>query len=123
MSKPSPVYEIIIDTREQTPLTGWGSDVRLFRGKLDTGDYSIKGLESEICVERKSLSDWLSTIFHGQERFRNELLRMQSYAIKVIVVEASYRTILSGNYGNYSRANPSSVASMAASIFANYGLI
>ena len=45
----------IIDTREQAPLDL--SPLRTEKGTLTTGDYSIKGLESEIAIERKSLPD------------------------------------------------------------------
>ena len=49
----SPV--IIIDTREQIP---WEfRDLPTEPGTLDTGDYSVSGLEHLIAVERKSLDD------------------------------------------------------------------
>ena len=44
-------FTIIIDTREQKPWTF--TDHLTSHAKLDTGDYAIKGLEHELCIERK----------------------------------------------------------------------
>ena len=59
---PKPV--VIVDTREQAPfefagLSNWiGGTVRR---KLDVGDYSIVGMERVLRMERKSLTDLIST--------------------------------------------------------------
>jgi uncharacterized protein (DUF433 family) len=45
----------VIDTREQGPLNL--SPLRTVRRTLLTGDYSVRGLESVVAVERKSLAD------------------------------------------------------------------
>ena len=56
----------IIDTREQLPLDL--SPLQSVAGSLTTGDYSVRGLESIIAIERKGLSDLLGCV--GQERER-----------------------------------------------------
>ena len=55
----------IIDTREQLPLDL--APLRMKRGTLATGDYSIKGMEHVVSLERKSLDDLLGCIGHDQE--------------------------------------------------------
>jgi ERCC4-type nuclease len=61
---------------------------------LPTGDYSIDGHESEIAVERKSLTDLYGTIAGGRDRFERELERLSSFKIAHIVVESDWMTVL-----------------------------
>lgn len=63
---------------------------------LLTGDYSIKGLESIICVERKSKEDLFSTLRDEEhrERFKREHERMATFAFAVVVIEAGWESIL-----------------------------
>ena len=64
---------IIIDTREQKPLSFTGH--KTFRRKLDEGDYNIEELEDKIVIERKSLPDLYQSITSDHERFKREILR------------------------------------------------
>jgi ERCC4-type nuclease len=57
----------IIDTREQLPLDL--SPLGSTSGTLATGDYSVKGLEHVVAVERKSLADLLGCVGQHRERF------------------------------------------------------
>ena len=61
----------IIDSREQLPLDL--APLQTVPGTLTTGDYSVKGLESIVAIERKSLSDLLSCIGTSRERFDKEI--------------------------------------------------
>jgi hypothetical protein len=54
------------------------------------GDYSIRGLESVLSVERKSLQDLFGTLGAGRERFKKELEALASYAVAAIVIEATW---------------------------------
>ncbi len=85
----------IVDTREGLPL-----DLLLPSevATLATGDYSIKGLEHRICVERKSLPDALMCVGRERERFEACIKRMQAYEVRVLVVEASWGTIELGQW-------------------------
>lgn len=76
-------YTIVVDTREQKPL--WPVKERV---KLDVGDYSIKGLESEVAIERKSPSDLFATLGVGHSRFKAELERAQKLVYFAIVVDS-----------------------------------
>ena len=43
------MWRIIVDTREQS---GYSFSVPTVRRKLEAGDYSVKGLEERVAVER-----------------------------------------------------------------------
>lgn len=95
-------FTAIIDSREQTPvllkLNEKGDILNSQVGTLYTGDYSIKGFEDLIAIERKSLSDLMGCIGSGRERFEKEIQRLRGYEVKSIVVEGSWHDIETGNY-------------------------
>lgn len=61
---------------------------------LKTGDYSIEGLESEISVERKSLTDWYRTLGQERDRFKREIQRLSMMQDATVMIEASWPEIL-----------------------------
>lgn len=86
-------FTIVIDTREQQPY-GFGCAIE--RRKLDAGDYSVAGCESQIAVERKSLPDFVHTVIHESRRFRAELEKLSAFELACIVVEADLDAVLRG---------------------------
>ena len=88
---------ILIDTREQTPFV-FPDSMKTSAATLPTGDYTIKGLERYITVERKSLPDLMQSISRDRERFEKELHRMQGYKKRAVIIEAEYRDIVTGQY-------------------------
>ena len=86
----------VIDTREQTPLTL--SPLLSMRATLTTGDYSVRGLENVIAIERKSLSDLVSCVGQDRERFDKEIVRLLAYPVRAIVVEATWAEIEAGEW-------------------------
>ena len=85
---------IIVDTREQRPWTFEGQPgITLARAKLDAGDYSVKGLEHRVAIERKSFSDLIGTIFRARARFYRELERLRAFEFRCVIVEAGIREI------------------------------
>ena len=79
---------IISDTREQDSLDFSGfRGVESVRQGLKTGDYSIQGFENRICFERKAVSDLVSTLIGGHERFLREMERMKDFEVAYILVE------------------------------------
>lgn len=87
---------VVCDTREQLP---WDlAPMKLERGTLPTGDYSILGLEHLVAVERKSLNDLLGCIGGGRDRFERELQRLLAYETRALVVEASWADIERGDW-------------------------
>jgi hypothetical protein len=79
------------DTREQRKrgyaFSNWKPTV--FRDTLVTGDYSLFRHHHEVSVERKTLSDWYSSIGRERERFLEEMRRLSSIRYRAVVVEAS----------------------------------
>lgn len=75
--------KIIRDTREKEGK-GWSFafyDCEIIKSKLDTGDYSLQGLEKSVCVERKRSSGEIAGNLAGKKKvaFFNELDRMKDY--------------------------------------------
>lgn len=91
--------EIIVDTREQKPLK-FPSKIKINNEGLKFGDYALStNLENSICIERKSLSDFIGTMSQGFERFCRELVKAQDKNCKVLmVVEKNINESLSFNY-------------------------
>jgi hypothetical protein len=84
--------DIVIDTREQTPLKFKGLNV--ISSKLECGDYA-KSVSAKLMVERKSLNDFYSTLSGGLERFKKEIARAKSLGTYVVVLtECKLNTVL-----------------------------
>lgn len=92
---------VVIDTREQRPFTfegmkcdaadgGGPLTVPTVRGTLKSGDYSLRGYETAVAVERKSLEDLYGTLGQGRERFERELVRLSSHRFAAVVIEATW---------------------------------
>ncbi|NBX98197.1 hypothetical protein EBQ81_05045 [bacterium] len=84
-------FTIIIDTREQHP---WEfPEFAVANRKLDTGDYSIEGLEKIFTIERKrTVSEVAGNI--SEQRFTKELQRMKPYKHKFILMEFTLNSLL-----------------------------
>lgn len=96
----------ICDTREQLPLDL--SPMKTIRDGLDTGDYSIAGLENVITVERKSLPDLLQCVGQERERFDREMHRILAFPHKMLIVEATWADIRAGGWRQ--KVHPNAVA-------------
>ena len=120
-----PCVPIIIDTRERQP---WAFTVEIdnavaTRGTLATGDYSVRGYETRICVERKSLTDWVNTIVNDYARFRKELKRMESYDRSYIIIECTINDICERKYevgGVVRKIDPTTIMHMTLGIMDAY---
>ena len=63
--------------------------------KLDTGDYSIEGLEDKLCIERKaSVVEFANNVGHDQVRFLKEIDRMQEFPYKFMIFEFSLSDLM-----------------------------
>jgi DNA excision repair protein ERCC-4 len=63
------------------------------RATLATGDYSVRGLEHKVALERKSLSDLVMCVGRERERFEKELQRLMAYETRAVIVEADWAHI------------------------------
>lgn len=84
-------FTIIVDTREQKP---WGfSEYTTAHRKLDTGDYSIEGLENILCIERKqSSSEFANNIV--ESRFKDVIERMSQIKYAFLLLEFHLEDLL-----------------------------
>ena len=112
---------IVIDTREQNQLFKHSlKGLAVVRDTLKYGDYSVRGFESSIVVERKSLPDLLGSLGGGRERFKRELEHLKDYERKWIFVESTHQDALS--YQEYSQMHPNSVRHSIVSIEIRLGI-
>jgi len=111
---------IIIDTREQEWYSFDPRRAVVVRRALPAGDYSVEGLEGRVAVERKSLDDFVSTVIHSRERFREELRRLGGYRAACVVVEAGLDAIVEKRYRG--GAHPNAVLGSALSIILDFGV-
>lgn len=86
----------VVDTREQSPLDL--SPLQVTSGTLATGDYSIRGLESVVAIERKSLPDLIACVGRERERFDREVQRLLACPVRALVVESTWGEIEMGQY-------------------------
>lgn len=89
-------FSIIVDTREQLPYTfdGIGCVVPTIISGLDSGDYSIDGMDAMISIERKSLDDLYGSVTWGRKRFEREISRLDELpGFAAVVIEADWREI------------------------------
>jgi ERCC4-type nuclease len=111
---------IIIDTREQEPYSFEPRLAAAVRRALPAGDYSVEGLEGRVAVERKTLDDFVSTVIHARQRFRDELRKLAEYRAACVVVEAGVSDILLKRYRG--EAHPNAVVGNALSIILDFGV-
>lgn len=113
---PLPVF--VIDSREQQPYAFDSTRIGSVVKGLPAGDYSLEGFETKVAVERKSLSDFISTVVHDRQRFETELQKLAGYEHAWVIVEGSVEDVLSGNYR--SRINPKSLLGITTSLMTDY---
>lgn len=89
--------KIIIDQKEQRPWT-FPDDIETEPGTLQTGDYTLKGLEELIAIERKELGDLVGCVTGERDRFKRELLRLRSYRCKCVIVEGALSDVIEHRY-------------------------
>ena len=97
MAKTKPT--LIIDTREKKPLNITCGRVyaNIIRDKLDTGDYSIDGLQEYLCIERKGcVTEVARNLF--EDRFIRELDRM-NHKYSFVIFEFTCEELLRYPYG------------------------
>ena len=88
-------FTIIRDTREQAGK-GWQfraskNCAGVVRQKLNVGDYSIKGMEDIICIERKTIGDLWGTLGlqKNYERFLREWTRAKNHRMRYLIIEGT----------------------------------
>jgi len=84
-------FTVIIDTREQQPWS-FANHTTAHR-KLDTGDYSIEGLEHIVCIERKKSSSEFATNI-VESRFTDVIMRLSQLKYSFLLLEFDLEDLL-----------------------------
>jgi DNA excision repair protein ERCC-4 len=110
---------IVVDTREQQPLVF--ERLTSVRGTLQTGDYSVAGLQDLFSIERKTVSDLVGCcVGENRERFERELHRLRGYGFKRLLVIGSEVEILADQY--HSNIKPNAVLASVCAFEVRYDL-
>ncbi len=109
---------IVVDSREQNSLS---FTLPVEKGSLITGDYSIKGLEKFVAIERKSADDLVGSLKNGQRvRFERELSRGRGLDYFALVIECDLADLAGGCYR--SEMHPASVVQSLMAFSVRYRL-
>ncbi len=89
-SKPR-IVTILIDDRERNSWTINHQGFKFETKRLKVGDYTIKGFEDQVAIEKKSGIIELISNLSGKDRprFKRFLEKLSKYPIKCIVIEDS----------------------------------
>ncbi len=122
---PKPI--VLVDTREKYPFDfsrfrNWIAGEK--RTTLKAGDYSIEGMESLLVLERKTLSDLITTVIQQRERFFKLCEKMTKYRWRALLIEASYEDIKSPyDYEVYNTlAHPNAVSGTLDALESRFGI-
>ena len=89
------MFKVIVDSREQYAwdFTFYDKCDGIISTKLDTGDYSIEGLETVLTIERKrTTAEIAMNVGKDRKRFNAELERMSKFKYKYLICEFSFET-------------------------------
>jgi ERCC4-type nuclease len=90
---------ILIDSREQNPLSFERYQAETEHVALPAGDYSLPGFEDLVAIERKELNDLIACLKGAnRDRFKRELARAQHYDLFCVVVESTLEDVSKGRY-------------------------
>jgi len=122
---PKPI--VLIDTREKYPF-----DFSRFKNwigghkslALKAGDYSVEGMETLLILERKTLTDLITTVIQQRVRFFKQCEKMTKYRWRALLVEASYEDIKTPyDQDEYNTlAHPNAVSGTLDALEARFGI-
>jgi ERCC4-type nuclease len=115
-------FALVRDTREQTGLfiPQPPKGLMLVIDTLKYGDYSIRGFEGSIAVERKNIDDLWSSVTVDADRFKRELEHLMEYERKWILVEGLESEYLA--FRPERKVHPNAVRQALASIEGRMGI-
>ena len=114
---------VVCATREQDGLfiARPPKGLLLIRDTLKHGDYSIKGFERYISIERKNMEDLWSSVTVNADRFKRELEELANYERKYILVEGLESQFLRPDIAGR-QIHPNAVRQALASIEGKLGI-
>ena len=106
----TPLPVVIVDTREQVPFCfgrfkGWFAGIE--SRALPLGDYSVGGMENSCVVERKDLSDLVSSFAQNRSVFTKRLRRISELPHGLLVITAALSQINSAY--PFGQTNPNQI--------------
>lgn len=105
---------ILQDTREQAPLfTRLPKGLTVCSATLKVGDYTIRGLEDKIAVERKQISDLIPYCTSDHVATKAKMLKLEKMEWAGLIIEARESEV-SQRY-HFSQASPESIRQALAS--------
>jgi ERCC4-type nuclease len=114
-------FVLVVDTREQTPLFDPKPDgLKLIHGKLDHGDYSVKGFEDRFAIERKMLSDLCAYVARERKKTKFKMEYLSTLDFAALVIEESEEEVFFGHM--MSRVSPESIRQALVSFRVRYGV-
>jgi ERCC4-type nuclease len=123
---PKPI--VLVDTREREPFPLYLNHPNWIGGEqrvaLKTGDYTVEGMESLLCLERKSLADLVACTVTCRRRFLAGCGRLARFRWKAILIEATLEDIKGGFevFDIPSAVHPNSVCGTLDAIEAKFGI-
>ena len=121
---PKPV--VLVDTREKCPFDfsrfpNWIAAEK--RQALRAGDYSLEGMVALLVLERKTLTDLITTVIQQRERFLKQCGKMAKYRWRALLIEAGYEDIKSPYDEAYNTlAHPNAVSGILDALEARFGI-
>lgn len=85
----------MVDSREKKPISFL--PLRTVSAALKVGDYSVKGYEERMAVERKSFSDLYDCLTTKLSFFRGQLKRLSVIPHRSLIIETSMTAFLMGH--------------------------
>jgi len=121
------IITIIYDDREKKPWTSkfLGKQFKFISQRLETGDYTLPGLEKYLCIERKANWDELVANFFNKKYRKNiysQLERMKKFKWKFIIMETSFNNIYNQRKSPYMFVNTTSLLKLIVKLFIEYGI-
>lgn len=107
---------IIYDCREKLPWNLEG--LRMERGRLRTADYTIRGMEDFVRIERKSGVDFVQCCGRSRNRWILAAKRLRTFPYRCVIVESSWQELSKGGWRG--QVSPEVVLSSIASWSAEY---
>jgi ERCC4-type nuclease len=129
ISSAPPVFEytfpdgfvLIRDTREQTGLfTKPPKGLIMVRDTLKLGDYSIKGFEEVIAVERKNIDDLWTSLTVQADDFKRKMIELAKYERAWLLIDGLESEYLSFREGR--KIHPNVIRGALSSIEGRIGL-
>lgn len=117
-------HTLLVDTREQKPLSFFHPEIRPKRATVLCGDYAMvyrNGVRSAVEFERKSLDDLYGSLTSGHTRFKRKLLRARKLGVRlVLAVECPLTRVYAGT--RHSKAQPRAIVKTVFTFWAKYRL-